>query len=121
MEVRHVEQFSAAFLQPGGPLAAAALRAVAVAAGVIAVIDQPAAPAAADLSSQCLGTTRRQLGQGPPHAGGGVRILPVQVVGEAADDGSQGQLGGTGGWGVGCGSLSRGLTTRARPVVVTWV
>jgi hypothetical protein len=46
-----------------------------------------------------------------------VRILPQQRAAEAADDAAEGQLG----RGVGVGRVSRGLTTRCSPVVVTWV
>src|SRR5262249_58481564 len=108
-------QPGAALVQPGGPLGAAALRAVAVATGVMAVVDQPAAAAAAHVPSQRGGPAPRQVVQGPRHPGGGLRVLPQELTPEAADDGTNGQLG------RGVGKVSRGLTTRANPVVVTWV
>jgi hypothetical protein len=84
---------------------------------VIAVVDQPTVAAAAHLSSQRLRAAGRQRAQGPRHAGGGLRILPQKRGPEATDDGADSQFG----RGVGVGKLSRGLTTRCRPVVVTWV
>jgi hypothetical protein len=72
--------------------------------------------AAKHVSAQRGGSARRQIAQGPRHAGGGLRILPQERVPEAADDGAESQFG----RGIGFGKVSRGLTTRCSPVVVTW-
>src|SRR5262249_21644260 len=97
-----------------------ALRAMAIATGVVAVVDQPALPAADDVAAQRRRAAAGQVAQGPHHAGGGLGILLQERVPEATHEGTDRQLVG-GGVGPTGGGVSRGLTARASPAVGTCV